>query len=54
MTEQKEEFYIKALMDHVLLDSNDYYKIRRELRQLEELKKQVEIYRELLDTIVWQ
>ena len=54
MTEQKEEFYIKALMDHVLLDSNDYYKIRRELRQLEELKKQVVIYRELLDTIVWQ
>ena len=53
MTDEKEEFYIKALIDHVLLDSDDYYRMRKELKELEELRKQIGIYKELLDTIIW-
>lgn len=49
---QKEEFYIRALIDHVVLERDEYEKMRKELQKVNELEKQVGIYREILDVIV--
>lgn len=49
---QKEEFYIRALIDHVVLERDEYERMRKELQKVNELEKQVTIYREILDVII--
>lgn len=51
LIEDKEDFYIRTIMDHVLLEKEEYEKIRKDIDRVKTLERQVQVYEELLAVI---